>query len=179
VWLNCNYSRNYLYGPGYVEGVADPLVGPPEQDEEAMVWEIVKMVEDNTVQENNYPETITQFLEVRRGTLSFYVAKVMVESYAKRYRIALPNYFESILNIFEEQDHMSDEENRSVVVNRPQKQGSKIIHFIDPAEASSQGINSMICMDQPIPPSEQIRPLTHQPLRSAETTGETSMVRPK
>jgi hypothetical protein len=37
----------------------------------------------------------------------------------------------------------------------------------------------MICMDQPIPPSEQIRPLTHQPLRSAETTGETSMVRPK
>jgi hypothetical protein len=27
VWLNSNYSKNYLYGPYYIEGIVDPLTG--------------------------------------------------------------------------------------------------------------------------------------------------------
>lgn len=29
VWLNTNFSKNYLYGSNYVEGIADPLLGEP------------------------------------------------------------------------------------------------------------------------------------------------------
>jgi hypothetical protein len=30
VWLNTNFSKNYLYGPSYVEGISDPILGEPE-----------------------------------------------------------------------------------------------------------------------------------------------------
>jgi hypothetical protein len=27
VWLNSDFSKNYLYGPYYIEGIVDPLTG--------------------------------------------------------------------------------------------------------------------------------------------------------
>jgi hypothetical protein len=42
VWLNSNFSSNYLYGPYYVEGRVDR---PQELDEGAMVEEIIAMVD--------------------------------------------------------------------------------------------------------------------------------------
>jgi hypothetical protein len=30
VWLNINFSKNYLYGPNYIDGIIDPLLGLPQ-----------------------------------------------------------------------------------------------------------------------------------------------------
>jgi len=30
VWLNTNFSKNYLYSPNYIDGITDPLLGQPE-----------------------------------------------------------------------------------------------------------------------------------------------------
>lgn len=102
VWLNSNYSKNYLYGPYYIEGIVDPLTGNLEKEgEEAMIWDIVQMIEDNTTEEIFYPFRISQFFLERKGTLSFFVAKGLIYNYAKKYHITIPTYFESILRIFD------------------------------------------------------------------------------
>lgn len=48
VWLNSDFSRNYLFGPHYYEGIAEE----ESFTEEKMVWEVINMVEENTAYEN-------------------------------------------------------------------------------------------------------------------------------
>ena len=66
VWLNSDFSRNYLFGPHYYEGIVEEQ----QCTEDKMVWEIVNMVEENTAYEHCRVPRLAPFL-ANKSPLTF------------------------------------------------------------------------------------------------------------
>lgn len=144
VWLNSDYSKNYLYGPHYI----DPH--PEDNSEETMVKQVINLVERNTVYPHENMYRFSEFIGEAKGKLSFTSAQKMIALYAKRLGVGIPKYFVSLLGV---QSRMSDgsqyetsgpasDDPFKVSQSQIQKDKSNLIHYIDPALDSSHANSS-------------------------------------
>lgn len=69
-----------------------------------MVDEIVQMVEENTARDQEPGVSVREYLwrNQRGRTMTFRQAKVEVLAYAEQFHAEIPNYFESVVGIFDE-----------------------------------------------------------------------------
>jgi hypothetical protein len=76
-----------------------------------MVEEIVRMVEENTARDGDQGVTVTEYMRRnQRGRgMTFKQAKLEVVSYAEEFQTEIPNYFESVVGIFDEEASEKDE----------------------------------------------------------------------
>jgi hypothetical protein len=94
VWLNSNFSSNYLFGPYYVEEAGEGH----EHNEESMVREVVALVERNTSYEDEKTQRFSEFLG-EAGSLAFPSAQKIICSYARKHGLIIPKYFVSLLGL--------------------------------------------------------------------------------
>lgn len=110
VWLNPDLSKSHPYGLTYSDEASSNR--QTDRLEEQMVNEIVKIVELNTVDDIDATMTFEEYLkEVHKGRgLDFQIAKQELLNYATQEQTEIPNYFESVIGIFEDGEEYGAEE---------------------------------------------------------------------
>lgn len=95
VWMNSDLSKCFTSEPKDCRSV---------ELEEKMVEEVVALVESNTTESIEADMTVSAFLRMRNRNkgLSFKQAKQEISKYAERYNVEIPNFFESVIGIFDD-----------------------------------------------------------------------------
>lgn len=111
VWLNSDLSKCFTSQPKDCHSA---------EFEEKMVDEVVRLVEENTTESIEADMTVTAFLRMRNKNkgLGFKQAKQEVSKYAEKYGVEIPNFFESVIGIFDD----CDNEENSRIEERPSPQ---------------------------------------------------------
>lgn len=110
VWLNSDLSMCYT---------GEEKDCRSAELEEKMVEEVVALVERNTTESIEADMTVTAFLRLRNRNkgVSFKQAKQEISNYAEKYSVVIPNFFESVIGIFDD-----DNEENSRIEERPSPQ---------------------------------------------------------
>jgi hypothetical protein len=109
IWLNSNFSKNYLFGPHYVEGRVDYEASLKVNLEEKMVREVINIVEQNTSYEYCKLPRLSDYFEERKLKLTFNSAQREIAAYSRRFDIVVPKYFVSLVKMFRETSGRSNE----------------------------------------------------------------------
>lgn len=75
-----------------------------------MVDEIVKMIEENTTEEIEAEMGVSDYIRMKhKGKgLGFKKCKEEIINYAQKYQVNIPNYFESVIGIFDDEVEDND-----------------------------------------------------------------------
>ena len=109
VWLHPELSQCHPSGRSL-----DEINGYRREDmlEAKMVDEIVRLIEDNTSQDVEPGMSVMDFIRHNhKGKgLSFKTIKQEIINYAQKYDAEIPNYFESVIGIFDEEEGTDNDE---------------------------------------------------------------------
>lgn len=102
VWLNPDLSKCHSFGSSFTDDLTN--LRQSERLEEQMVSEIIAVIEANTTEEIEPSMTFSDFLRhaYKGRGISFRQAKQELIKYAKKYETDIPNFFESVIGIFDE-----------------------------------------------------------------------------